>query len=67
MGSGIAEVRRRLEPQLSSRLRRLAKALGVSAASLFHVAWGQLLACASGQDDPVFGTVVFGRLHGSEG
>src|SRR3569833_1015527 len=66
-GSEVAEMSRRLEPQLSSRVRQCAKVHGVSAASLFHVAWGQLLARASGQDDPVFGTVVFGRMYGSEG
>ena len=66
-GSGILEARRELGPTLSSRLRRCARSLGVSAASVFHVAWGQVLSRASGQEDPVFGTVMFGRMHGSEG
>ena len=63
----VTEAHRGLDPTLSSRLRQRARVLGVSAASIFHVAWAQVLARASGQEDPVFGTVVFGRMHGSEG
>jgi len=66
-GTGMQEARRVLEPQLSQRLRQQARALGVSAASLFHWAWAQVLACTTGRDDVVFGTVLFGRLHGGEG
>src|SRR6185503_1808118 len=66
-GTQIEEASRRIELGLSRRLRRCARALGVSAASVFHVAWGQMISQASGQDDPVFGTVVFGRMHGSRG
>ena len=49
------------------RIRNRARALGVSAASLVHVAWGQVVARTSGCVDPVFGTVLLGRMQGSEG
>ncbi|HEV7367535.1 amino acid adenylation domain-containing protein, partial [Arenibaculum sp.] len=66
-GSGIAEVRRPVEAGLSRRLRAAARALKVSPASLMHVAWGQVVARTSGRRDPVFGTVLFGRMQGGEG
>jgi len=66
-GGGIAEARQRLDEKLSRRLRACARAAGVSAASLCHLAWGQVLARLTGRDDVVFGTVLFGRLHGGEG
>ena len=66
-GSGVEEARVALDPALALRLRERARALGVSAASLCHLAFAQLLARASGRDDVVFGTVLFGRMHGGEG
>ncbi|NAO30158.1 non-ribosomal peptide synthetase, partial [Pseudomonas syringae pv. dysoxyli] len=41
-GSGIEEVNQLLDSQLSSRIRSIARQLGVSAASLAHLAWAQV-------------------------
>ncbi|MDF2796584.1 MAG: non-ribosomal peptide synthetase, partial [Pseudomonas orientalis] len=56
-----------LEPGLSLALREQARQLGVSAASLVHLAWAQVLSQVSGQRDVVFGTVLLGRMQGGEG
>ena len=66
-GSGVREERRELDVGLSFRLRKTARRLGVSAASLCHLAWAQVLASVSGRDDVVFGTVLLGRMQGGEG
>jgi arthrofactin-type cyclic lipopeptide synthetase C len=56
-----------LDTALSRDLRSQARRLGVSAASLMHLAWAQVLGQLSGRDDVVFGTVLLGRLQGGEG
>ncbi len=66
-GSGIEEARLVLDRDLARRLRAHARRLGVSAASLCHLAWAQVLGKISGREDVVFGTVLFGRMHGGEG
>ncbi|MEF9672156.1 AMP-binding protein [Pseudomonas sp. PCH446] len=66
-GEAIEEVRQLLDAGLSRRLRVQARQLGVSAASLCHLAWAQVLGCVSGKDEVVFGTVLLGRLQGGEG
>ena len=63
-GSDITDARRRVDASLARRVRECARALGVSAASIFHLAWAQVLARVSGRDDVVFGTVLFGRMQG---
>ncbi|MCR6479407.1 non-ribosomal peptide synthase/polyketide synthase [Variovorax sp. ZS18.2.2] len=66
-GSQIEQARVTLPQALSARLRALAMRHGVGAASLFHLAWARVLALCSGRDDVVFGTVLFGRMHGGTG
>ncbi|HST61184.1 MAG TPA: amino acid adenylation domain-containing protein, partial [Longimicrobium sp.] len=66
-GHGIGEARLLVAGDLGARLRRRARALGVTAASLCHLAWAQVLARVSGRSDVVFGTLLFGRMQGGEG
>ena len=66
-GRGIAEARLELDAGLAQRLRERARKLGVSAASLCHLAWAQVLARVSGREEVVFGTVLFGRMQGGAG
>ncbi|WP_412180537.1 condensation domain-containing protein, partial [Variovorax paradoxus] len=66
-GTRIVEARQALEPALAAQLRAEAQRHGVSAATLFHLAWALVLAKATGKDDVVFGTVLFGRMQGGEG
>ena len=61
------EAQRALSDTLNLRLRSQARALGVSAASLFHLAWAQVLSRVAGREDVVFGTVLLGRLQAGEG
>ncbi|HEU4883861.1 MAG TPA: condensation domain-containing protein, partial [Longimicrobium sp.] len=66
-GLGIREAWLPVAGDVAARLRRRARALGVSAASLCHLAWAQVLARVSGRSDVVFGTLLFGRMQGGEG
>src|SRR5215472_550633 len=66
-GTGIEEARIALRKDVAVRVRQRARKLGVSAASLFHVAWARVLAKMSGRADVVFGTVLFGRMQGGAG
>ncbi|KAF9995974.1 hypothetical protein BGZ79_010306, partial [Entomortierella chlamydospora] len=56
-----------LPQELNIRLRGHAKRLGVSLASLCHLAWAQVVSKTSGQERVVFGTVLFGRMQGGSG
>ena len=48
-------VERNIPPDLLERLRRLAQSSGVRVTTLFHAAWGLMLARHSGKDEGVFG------------
>jgi len=56
-----------LPQDLNDRLRKQAKQLGVSVASLCHLAWAQVISGTSGEDRVVFGTVLFGRMNSGRG
>ncbi|WP_146229540.1 non-ribosomal peptide synthetase, partial [Pseudomonas soli] len=68
-GEGLAldEAEVDFEGARYGRLRDQARQLGVSTASLVHLAWARLLGSACAKDQVVFGTVLLGRLQGGEG
>ncbi|KAF9169237.1 hypothetical protein BGX20_010618, partial [Mortierella sp. AD010] len=63
----VTESHLTLPHELNTRLRNHAKKLGVSLASLCHLAWAQVVSRTSGQERVVFGTVLFGRMQGGSG
>ncbi|WP_026145417.1 condensation domain-containing protein, partial [Pseudomonas asplenii] len=63
----IEELHLPVAADLSQRLRAQARQLGVSAASLHHLAWARVLGAVSGKSDVVFGTVLMGRMQGGKG
>ncbi|KAF9985191.1 hypothetical protein BGZ79_005469, partial [Entomortierella chlamydospora] len=66
-GLDVTESHLLLPQDLNDRLRGYAKRMGVSLASLCHLAWAQVVAKTSGQEKVVFGTVLFGRMQGGSG
>ncbi|WP_347338372.1 non-ribosomal peptide synthetase/type I polyketide synthase [Tumebacillus amylolyticus] len=51
----------------SARMREFARSQGVTLATLFYAAWGQLLQRYNNSEDVVFGTTVSGRSGGLPG
>ena len=66
-GLDVEEARLSLQPKLARGVRSHARRLGVTPSSLFHLAWALVVARTSAREDVVFGTVLFGRMHGAAG
>ncbi|MGY3453936.1 amino acid adenylation domain-containing protein [Bradyrhizobium sp. USDA 4353] len=62
-GDGVREAKLPIASVLDGRLRAQARRIGVSLASLCHLAFGQVLARSSGREQVVFGTVLLGRMQ----
>ena len=65
-GRGIEQASLEIESDLARRLRERARALGVSAASVCHLAYAQMLARVSGREQVVWSEAGRQTLLGRE-
>ncbi|NDI87652.1 condensation domain-containing protein, partial [Undibacterium crateris] len=66
-GADMRSASIRLDAELARRLRVVVRQQGVGSASLMHLAWALVLAHTTGRDEPVFGTVLLGRMNAGAG
>ena len=66
-GCNTEEFGQHLGAELSGRIRACARQCRTSAAALFHVAYGLVLARCAARNDVVFGSVLSGRMGGVAG
>ena len=65
-GTDVVLSKRPVSDDVNIRLRRIAKHYSVSPAVVFHLAFGLVVGRSSGRDDVVIGTVLSGRLQGTQ-
>ncbi|MFT5756391.1 MAG: amino acid adenylation domain-containing protein [Alteromonadaceae bacterium] len=65
-GANVEKAEWPLPADLATQIRQLAIAHEVSAAAIFHLAWALVLSKLTANENPVFGSVLFGRMHAGE-